>query len=78
MIAICLRRFLLHIIQIEHRKKECPELWQECKWLENTLLKRPQLNQDKLSDMIIENNKMVVQYNREMSLCNFQIGVAHQ
>ena len=78
MIAICLRRFLLYIIEIEHRNKQSPELWQGCKWLENVLFKRPQLNQDNLSDLIIENNKISVRYHREMSLCNFRFGVACQ
>ena len=58
--------------------KQSPELWQGCKWLENVLLKIPQLNQDNLSDMIIENNKIEVRYHREMSLCNFRFGAAYQ
>ena len=41
-------------------------------------LKRPQINQDKLSGMFIEDNKMAFQYHREMPLCSFQFGVAHQ
>ena len=28
--------------------------------------------------MIMENNKMAIRYHREMSLCNFQLGFAHQ
>ena len=78
MIAMCLRRFLLYIIQIEHWSKQSLEVWQGCKWLESVLLKIPQLNQDNLSDMIIENNKIEVRYHREMSLCNFRLDAAYQ